>query len=436
VSLNVKFDFAHGKICHGERHDLRSVIEEIRKGAGEIQDWPTAAILDLLAEFSELITDRSLDLHRRYSDSGLGYIAGWCRRSNLQSILQSAFHSSKVLDDFTTLGRREDREYRALPIGLVAHWMAGNVPTLGFLSMVQGVLTKNANLIKIASNQDDMLSSLLHILGKTGTGRQYSGRKLVQSIAVTRYDRTETEPGRAISESANTRVFWGSDETVKLLRRMPTIVDCRDLVFGNKTSFMAVDKHILEKNDLEALARRVASDVSLFEQKACASPHTLFLETKDDRILDSVAEALYKAMSSALSTYQKSLPSPEEVSAILNLRAQYDMFHRAWYTDGVEFTLLSDDLFQLGPPIGNRVLYIRKVHDLAEVADLITPQVQSVGLSTSAKRFEELSNLYARRGVVRFSTIGAMTHFESPWDGYTLVHHLIRWVSRQAKCIE
>ena len=436
MTLNVKFDFADGKICHGKKHDINSVIEKIREGACEIEDWPTAAILDLLTEFSELITDRSLDLHQRNPGSGLSYIAGWCRRSNLQSILKSAFQTSNVLDDFTPLGRREDREYRALPVGLVAHWMAGNVPTLAFLSMVQGVLTKNANLIKIASNQDDVLSSLLHILGETGKGKTHSGRRLVQSIAVTRYDRAETEPGKAISASANTRVFWGNDETVSLLRRLPTLVNCRDLVFGNKTSFMAVDRHVLEQNDLEALARRVASDVSLFEQKACASPHTLFLETKDDRILESMAKSLYKAMSNALRIYQKSPPSPEEVSAILNMRAQYDMFYRAWYSDGVEFTLLSDDFFQLGPPIGNRVLYLRKIDDLAKVADLITSKVQTVGLASSATRFEELSNLFARRGVARVSNIGAMTHFESPWDGYTLVHHLVRWVSRPAKRVE
>lgn len=433
MKMDAKFDFAHGKICYDESYDIESIIEEICSCAGEIEAWPTAAILDLLAEFSELVTDPALELNRRYPDSGLGYIAGWCRSSNLQSILQSAFHTSKVLDDFTTLGKRQDRKYRAFPVGLVTHWMAGNVPTLGFLSMVQGVLTKNANLIKVASNQDDMLSNLLHILSKTGKGRMYSGRKLVKSIAVIRYDRAESEFGRAISASANARIFWGSDETVNILRRLPTILNCRDLVFGNKTSFMAIDRHVLAQNDFEVLARRMASDVSLFEQKACASPHTLFLETKDDRIVESMAKAIHKAMSRALRTYKKSTPSPEEVSAILNLRAQYDMFHRAWYSDGVEFTLLSDDLFQLGPPIGNRVLYLRKVHDLTEVADLITPQVQSVGLCSSARRFEELSNLYARRGVVRFSTIGAMTHFESPWDGYALVHHLVRWVSRPAK---
>jgi hypothetical protein len=432
MNSDATFDFVHGKICNGKRYDLKGVIEELREAGAEIEDWPTASIIDLLAELSEIIADHSLDLHRRYPSSGLGYIAGWCRRSNLQFILQSAFNTGKVLDQFTTLGKRVDREYRALPVGLVAHWMAGNVPTLGFLSMIQGILTKNANLIKVASNQDDMLANLLQILGKTGKGKTYSGRKLVESIAVIRYDKAEFKPGKAISASANARVFWGSDETVNLLRQLPATMNCRDLVFGNKTSFMAIDRHVLEGNDFELLARRVAADVSLFEQKACASPHTLFLETQDDRILESMAEAIYKAMSRALRTYEKSPPSPQEVSAILNIRAQYDMFQRAWYPHGVEFTLLSDNLFQLGPPIGNRVLYLRKVDDLAKVADLISPQVQSVGLACCAKCFEAITRLFARRGVVRFSTIGAMTHFENPWDGYTLVHHLVRWVSRPA----
>jgi len=346
------------------------------------------------------------------------------------SLLENAFQSRHVLDGFTENRTKSGRLYRALPRGLIVHWMAGNVPTLGFLSLIQGVLTKNANLIKNASDSGDLLGHLLGVLSGIKEGEPQNGLDLVKSIAVIRYDHTKKDLGRTISKEADVRIFWGSDESVAELRPLPTKLQSHDLVFSNKTSFIAIDNLSLTTMDSGAVARRIARDVSVFEQKACASPHTLFLETQDKSVLENFALTLREAFSRVLLSIPKVAPSGKEISAILNLRAQYDMFHQAWYSDGVEFTLLSDDLFQLGPPIGNRVLFIRSIDDLTRLASLITPQVQSVGILAEAKNLEKLTMLFSEKGVQRFTNIGGMTHFESPWDGYVLNHHLIRWVSR------
>ena len=124
------------------------------------------------------------------------------------------------------------------------------------------------------------------------------------------------------------------------------------------------------------------------------------------------------------------MPSQNEVSAILNLRAQYDMYHRAWYSEGTEFTILSDDYIQLGPPVGNRTIYLRKIDRLERLAELITPKVQTVGMVASYERYEGLTALFGARGVQRFTQVGAMTNFEIPWDGCYLPQHIVRWSSR------
>jgi hypothetical protein len=226
--------------------------------------------------------------------------------------------------------------------------------------------------------------------------------------------------------------MWGSDESVEQIRGLPTKLESLDVVFPSRTSLVLIGAEPLRNSDFSVIAARVAQDVSVFEQKACASPHTVFLETEDEAVVESFAEALREAMSEALRTLPKAVPSREETAAILNLRAQYDMRHRAWCSSGTEFTILADNLFQLGPAIGNRTVYLRKIVPLERVAELVTPKVQSIGIVAKGEEFERLTAVLGAAGVQRFSRLGTMTHFESPWDGFFIPQSLVRWASRPA----
>ena len=225
-------------------------------------------------------------------------------------------------------------------------------------------------------------------------------------------------------------MIWGSDRSVEGIRRLRARPDANDIVFPARTSLLVISRGALENLDLRSVARRIAQDVSVFEQKACASPHCLFLETADRQVVERIAEELAGAMLAALRRLPKVAPSEEEVAAILELRARYDILHRAWYSEGTEFTILADDLVQLGPAVGNRTIYLRCVDDLERVAELITAKVQTVGLIATPGEYGRLSERFGRAGVQRFARVGAMTHFESPWDGVMIPQQMVRWTSR------
>ncbi len=426
----VQADFFAGHQGAESSVDLEEIVAALCEAQRDLGEWPIARILDALDRFGARLLDRGNPLHAAYPGAGIPFIANWCRRSNLECVLDAALGTRRHLDEFVASQRRRDRAYRAFPQGLVVHWMAGNVPTLGFLSLIQGVLTKNANLIKVASDSDRMLPDLLHLLGEVGDGGPLSGANLARSLAVVRYDHARQDAGAVLSRAADLRVFWGSDESVRALGNLPTKPEARSVAFGSKISLMLIGSSVLGAMDMSALARRVAQDVSVFEQKACASPHTLFLETTDEAVVHAFAEELRRALHASLRTLPKLPPSPWEVCAILELRARYDMFHRAWYSEGTEFSILHDDLFQLGPAIGNRTLFLRTVKDLQRVSELITPNVQSVGILAAGEQYERITSLLGKLGVERFVPIGTMTHYESPWNGTFLVQNMVRWVSR------
>jgi hypothetical protein len=419
-----------GDLYGNEPVALPTLLDDLKAAQQRLLYWPVDRIIEVLDDFSTRLLERRCDLPKRFPQSGISFIAHFCRSSNLKSLLDVSLGSRQLLDRFLPKDPQGERTYLAFPRGLAVHWMAGNVPTLGFLSLIQGLLTKNANLIKLASGSDDLLPALLDFMARGKVGQDKNGRDLVRASAVIQYDHNRQDIGSFISERADVRVMWGSDESVRQMRALPSKLDVVDVVFPNRTAFMVIGQSVLKEMDMPKIARRLANDISVFEQKACASPHTLFLETENDEEVSRLATNLQQALQEALRRLPKTTPSQKEISALLNLRARYDMFHRAWYSEGTEFTILSDDLFQLGPPIGNRTIYLRKVANLERLAELVTPQVQSVGLLVDGTQFEFITGLLAAAGVQRFVPLGSMTNFESPWDGYFLPQHLVRWISR------
>ena len=79
----------------------------------------------------------------------LGFLPLWLRRANLQTLLRRSLRGKpEALDRFVRLDEKDSIAVRAQPRGLAVHWVAGNVPVLGMLSVVQSMLCKNANLGK------------------------------------------------------------------------------------------------------------------------------------------------------------------------------------------------------------------------------------------------------------------------------------------------
>lgn len=431
MTLSVTADFIGYDLSQqSESVDCKTLVSRLKQHQADIQAIPISRILDIFDSFAHRLSSRQCSIHKDYPGSGVAFISQWCRRSNLEGLLVDSFGSTDKLDRFTQSVSRKDRLYRLLPRGLAIHWLAGNVPTLGFLSMIQGILTKNSNIIKVATSADGLLAALLRELAETFTDEPQSGADLVRSIAVIRFERTDDEVASFLSKEADVRVIWGSDDAVNAIRSLPSDIEVVDVIFPSRTSFVVVGEESLSnKVSLVESIKRIARDISIFEQKACASPHTIILQTNNKEDVEFFAQELRDGLQDVLKQLPKQRPSEREVSAILNLRAQYDILHQAWYPQGTEFTILSDEDIKLGPAIGNRTIYIRRFGSFEQIAPLITKKVQTVGLLASPREEGKLMNYLSAMGVQRFTTVGTMTQFELPWDGFMIPQQMVRWVS-------
>ena len=195
---------------------------------------------------------------------------------------------------------------------------------------------------------------------------------------------------------------------------------------------MAIGKEMLSKEaNLQKLFRRVATDASVFDQYACASPHTIFVEKGGDISPEDFAMNLAEHMEKTSKRIPKEAADAGTAGNVNSMRMLYEFTEEVWSSDDTTWTVLFDSKGSDGlvDPTYSRVITVRAIEDIMESANFANPDIQTIGLGLSPDRKSMYANIAAENGASRFPDIGRMTHFDSPWDGMFLISRLVRFVS-------
>ncbi len=323
---------------------------------------------------------------------------------------------------------------RAQPRGLAVHWVAGNVPVLGLLSVVQAMLAKNANLVKVARNRPGMLPYLLAALAEAtytnACGETLSGRILTDAAAVIYAGREDHEAACELSRVADVRIAWGGREAIEAIVNLPRRYGTEDIVFGPKLSLAIVGAERLADDDsARRAAAAIAADASAFDQQGCNSPHTVFVERGGHVTPAEFARRLGEAMEAESRHSPLAEVGPAEAMNVLAVRTEYAMRGQCHHSRGIQWAVVySDDDHGLAEPCYLRTLFVRAVDDIFDVAAFCSSQTQTAGLAVDARR-HDLADALTARGVERCPAVGAMRIYDAPWDGLFAMDRLVRWVS-------
>lgn len=426
MKSSISVEWIHPGNSLGSEPTVEGLGKVLAEAGQRLAEISTSDIVKAFDDLSSSLLDRGNPLLGEYPASGLPFLGRMCRSEGFSKEVADALGGLDCLDQYVRRDFVENVEKRAYPRGIIGHWVAGNVPTLALISLLSALMTKNANLVRLPSAANSMLPDLLRHFH--GLGEVHAA--IAEAVAVVRYDYAEVETAEKLSLLTDSRIIWGGDESSAKIKQLPCKLGCQEMVFPDRTSFAVVGKGHYSGERASATARLLAHDIAVFEQKACASPHTVFVSTDSDQELEDFCRVLFDAMTAVTQSIPKMPPAPKEVSAILNLRNQYDMFNEAWYPDEVTFTILSDEETKLGPAIGNRTIFVRKLPAVEALADIIPSNIQSVGIAAGPDEFASVTEVLGRAGVHRFTPLGAMTHFSLPWDGMFIPQLLVRWVVR------
>ena len=156
-----------------------------------------------------------------------------------------------------------------VPLGVLFHITAGNVDGLPFISLLDGLLTGNINIVKLPKEEGGITVLLLSELFKAEPSlREY--------VYVFDYSSKDTHAMKKLAAAADAVVVWGGDEAVSAVRKLAE-PNTKIIEWGHKISFAYVTRAGVSQKALEKLALHICLTNQLF----CSSCQGVFLDTED-----------------------------------------------------------------------------------------------------------------------------------------------------------
>ncbi len=410
---------------------LKDIISSLKGQQEWLNNQPVEAIIGLVGEVAKKwAKDPKL---MRIKDRGLLFLSSWCDEKHLMSVAKIGLRGNAgYMDSFLPFPDSDKHYLKANARGLVCHWLAGNVQILGMFALVQSIISKNVNLLKVSSRDDGVFTDILNefkgVSYTTEDGNTILGDDLLKTISVVYFNHHSDKLGEEMSKQADVRIAWGGRESVETVSNYPSRFDAETVIFGPKLSFSVVAKEELSSiQEARKLARKISVDVSVFDQTGCASPHNLYVEEGGLVSPEEFIDILGDSMQKTELQIPKPLMSQEQVSQIHSIRGVYDFKGVVKGSDTMSWTLLLDDLDEIDKPVYSRVLFVHKVNSIFDSLKYIDENIQTVGVAAPHEKALKYAIEATKRGVMRLPLIGRMLNFEMPWDGLFLFDRLVKW---------
>ena len=377
-------------------------------------------VLEVFENWSSALSARELQ-----EIPGLAFLRLWLRRGTLEPILLRELGPNAFRGGWWEGGRAQ---LRAFPLGLIGHWPAANIEIQPALSLTCALLAGNCCLVRVPSGLVDVTRRIMEKLQEADRSGVVTRRFFAASFQHSRTDLQE-----AMAQSVDGAMIWGGAEAVSQVRRLPFPHWSRLLVFGPRVSAAAMDARTWSNaEERAAWCRRIARDVWQFDQQACSSPQTLFLERSDANDPAGFVDDLRKAFEEENRAHPRREIEPSMTSAISLVRASWLLAGNgtsAVFPQSPDWTILFGTGATMPNPTQGRTLTVLVVDDLLDAISKFDGTLQTLGLAIADPGREEvLTKAAGRNGVDRIVKLGRMHVFSSPWDGTELIRPLVRVV--------
>lgn len=322
---------------------------------------------------------------------------------------------------------RENHFEAWYPLGTLVHVTPNNSPLLSVLGVIEGLLTGNINVLKLARRDSAFAPLFFKALcdkDVTGTLKNY--------LYIAKISSQDKQDLTKLLSLADVVSVWGGEESVQAIKDISP-KGARIVEWGHKISFSYLTKAKWKNREtMEALAH----EICLNEQMACSSPQCLYLEDASFADLQTLAEDLSRALEKVSPTIKRVMPGLQETAELTVTKEQVrlksvmgesrviEAKNREWriYIEN-NAGLNSSPLFRtiwLKPMVRKNI-----IHQLRPLKKYL----QTVGLASDSNETEELTRLFFMAGVQRIRSIGEMTdsYIGEPHDG---VYALERFCQR------
>lgn len=309
--------------------------------------------------------------------------------------------------------------------GVAFHIAPSNVPVNYAYSLLTGLLTGNANVVRIPSKDFPQVSIINNAINEAL--EDYPDMK--SYICLVRYGRDQ-KINDLFSSLADTRIIWGGDNTIAEIRKSPLGPRAGEIAFADRYSLAVIDSEkYLSINDKDRLAEEFYNDTYLSDQNACTSPRlVVWMGDKKEE-----AKELFWKLEHELVKKKYQFQS---IMGINKLTSSYLMAvtkegthiedHEDNYIVRVNVPEVSPELMELKDNSGYFFEY--DCDEILEIRDFCNnTHCQTVGYLGEKNTIMPLL-ISGIKGVDRVVPIGKTMDFDFIWDGYNLVERLTRTI--------
>jgi hypothetical protein len=304
------------------------------------------------------------------------------------------------------------------------HVVAGNTPGTAATTIVRGALTRGVNLMKLGSDDPLTASAILRTMNEIAPEHP-----VVRSFTAVYWRGGDTRIESAVfrPQYFDKLVAWGGEAAIR--NALSYVGPGFELVaFDPKVSVSLLGAEALASPAAMAeSAEAAATDISLYNQGACASSRFVYAEGSMDQ-LAPWCELLAAELGVDRDLADgHGVPVPEEVSDEVDglrfLAPDYLVFGD--YDTGT--VVLSNDPVDFHPD--GKVVNVVAVPDLDHALQYVTVATQTIGIYPR-ERGEKLRDSLASAGMQRLVALGQISGKAAglPHDGFYPLHRLVRWL--------
>ena len=364
------------------------------------------------------LDDLSKDI-RRLKDSSiypdLITFSFWCRKSNI----------NKLKMKYSNLKHRLGR-------GLIFHIAPSNVPLNFGYTFIFGLLSGNANIIKIPSNYFPQNEILIYLINHLFKKEKY--QELKKTNAFLQYPQKNSIT-KYLSSACDVRIIWGGDSTIEKIRSFPIPIRSMDLSFADRVSVCLIDSDQLKiqnESSLDRLIKSFFNDTFIMDQNACSSPKLILWRGKSknvriknrfwEKLSDYAKNKIELDFSIANRKYLKFCETILQLKNIIKFQS-YDNF-----ISRLSLESLPKDIDKY---FGNSGFFFEyDIKNLNDINHILNPKYQTMTYFGVEKEiivsFIEKLNVNAFDRVV---PLGSALEIELTWDGYDMIRSLTRQVT-------
>ncbi|MFI1970730.1 acyl-CoA reductase [Streptomyces cinnamoneus] len=318
------------------------------------------------------------------------------------------------------------------PVGMVAHIAPGNAATVAPLSLVEGLLAGNVNVLK-TSGGDTLLAQ--HLLAELAALDPTGA--VAERVIVLRFSSSRQDWLSLMCAPADAVAVWGGEAAVEgVAAHVPP--GCRLVEWGHKISFAYLTRDAWQDPAaLTALAR----DVCLHEQQACSSPQVVYLDTEDrdevfafaERFAAVLADVPPAERADALDAAEEAELTTTEL--IARLEEHLDLTRVITAPDG-SWRVMADTRPALTASPLHRSVWVKPLPRKSVLRTLrpMRRYLQTAGIAGSRGDIAELSRLALAAGATRVTPLGEMlgSYPGEPHDGVYALQRYSRRVAVRA----